>query len=133
MKKLYFVMALLIVASMILTACAPATPATIIVNAPVEEPAWSYKILADHSESAPDGSFTTTVTIWAKPELEIGNPVLKWDDGFQTKLEWSKESLPFNGHPISEAVLVVDGIEHKDLFGYSAENTEDGGFIVRIP
>lgn len=132
MKKMTFVFALLIVAS-IITACGSPAPVQVIASPAQTEIPWSYKIQADHS-IAPDGSFTTTATIWAKSELETGTPVLKWDDGFQIELEWSKESLPFDGHPISEAILIVNGeIKSDDLFAYHAENTSNGGFLAHIP
>lgn len=116
-----------------LVACGP-SPAPVIVASPAQtEIPWSYKIQAQHTIAA-DGSFTTVATIWAKTGLDVGTPVLKWNDGFQIELEWSKESLPFDGHPISEAILIVDGeVKSNNLFGYHAENTINGGFLAHIP
>lgn len=99
---------------------------TPVVRTPSPEPEWSYKIQAQPSDTA------QIVTIWAKPELEVGNPILKWSDGFEVELVWGKESEPFPWHSIEEASLVVGGNEFKVTL-QNAKLTQGGGFMVWIP
>jgi basic membrane protein A len=70
MKKLYFVMALLIVASMVLTACGtPATPATVATEAPAMTEAPAAAPAATEAPAATAAPAAATLEDCVKPEV----------------------------------------------------------------
>ncbi len=130
MKKLYFVMALLIVTSMIITACGDGSASTAPASntATAGQPApddWTIKVSVNQIDADTEG-WKTTVSVFAKNFAQGTDAKLVWADGFEVKVKIGIESLPFEGRPVTDAILTI-GNEKFDFNDRSSVVLESKG------